>query len=78
MGGEKESTPAWSRSDVRKPIGTYHQLETPIGLKWLTGSNSTLDFSGFENENRGTTRMLGNAEKEVRFMIELWEGMMMK
>ena len=53
-------------------------METPLRLRRLAGLDKTGDFSGFENENRGTTKRLMNVVKEVRFMKELLEGMMMK
>ena len=53
-------------------------METPLRLRRLAGLDKTGDFSGFENENRGTTKRLMNVVKEVRFMKELLEGMMTK
>ena len=73
----EEATLTWSRSVVNKPEGAYHLLETPIRLRRLAGSNNT-DFSGFENEKRGTMRRIVNVEREIRFMKELLEGLMMK
>ena len=55
-----------------------YALETPLGLKRVTGTNVTGDFSGFENESRGTMRRLVNMEREMRFMKEVLEGIMGK
>ena len=52
-------------------------LETPRGLERIAGTNVT-DFSGFENESRGTMRRLVNMEREIRFMKEVLEGIMGK
>ena len=76
MEGEKESTLAWSHSDINRP-GAY-VLETPLALRRITGTNVTGGFSGFENESRGTTRRLVNMEREMRFMKEVLEGIMGK
>ena len=73
----KKSTPAWSRTDVNKPLGTFF-LETPLALKRLASSNDKGDFSEFQNENRGTTRRLVSVEKEVRLMKQLLDEMMTK
>ena len=77
MDSEKESTPAWRRTDINKPAGTY-LLEMPLRPRKLASSNDTGDFSGFQNENRGTTRRLVSVEREVRLMKELLDGRMTK
>ena len=77
MERDKESTLAWSRREVNKPTRTYQLLEKTLGLRKLAGSNIG-DFSGFENENKGTIRRLVSVEREIRFMKELWESLMMK
>ena len=77
MDSEKESTPAWRRTDINKPAGTY-LLEMPLGLRRLAGLNDTGDFSGFQNENRGTTRRLVSVERELRLIKEMLVGTMTK
>ena len=53
-------------------------LETPLGLKRIGSTNVMGDFSGFENESRGTMRRLLNVEREMRFMKEILEYIMGK
>ena len=65
MDREKESTPTWSTTDVNRHAGTY-VLETPLRLKRLAGSNDIGEFSGFQNENRGT--MLANIMVAFQYM----------
>ena len=36
----------------------------PLGLKKIAGTNVTGDFSGFENENRGTKTRVLNMERD--------------
>ena len=56
----------------------YQLLETPLGLRRLGGLDIAGDFSGFERENKGTVLRLVSAEREIRFMKELLESLMMK
>ena len=66
----EEPNPTWSTTDVNRPAGTY-VLETSLGLKRLAGSSDSGEFSGFQNESRGTARRLVSVEREVRLMKEL-------
>ena len=78
MERDKESPPVWSKSGIDKPAGTCQLLETPLGLRKLTGSDIAGDFSGFEKENKGTMRRLVSIEREIRFTKELLESLMTK
>ncbi|MPC46793.1 hypothetical protein E2C01_040519 [Portunus trituberculatus] len=45
-------------------------IETPVGLKKLTGDIMDKNFSGFRDE-RGSMRRLINVERELRYMKEV-------
>ena len=73
MNGEKESAPAGSQNDKHK--WRSYVLETPLGLKKIARTNEGSDFSGFENEGKGTIRKLVNVEREGvgRYHDDVWD-----
>ena len=44
----------------------------------MASTNVTSDFFGFENEGRTAMRRLVDVEREMRFMNEVLEGIMVK